>query len=65
SGLARSFFSIASILALSAGSRLVTVVILAYLLMQVGNPHTNHQTLSPVDFENHTGSINSRKEIAA
>ncbi|MGX9171105.1 hypothetical protein ACWWUV_14555, partial [Corynebacterium striatum] len=41
-----SFFSIASILALSAGSRRATVVILVRLLMQVGNPHTNHQTLS-------------------
>ncbi|CAB1026246.1 hypothetical protein FRC0534_02284 [Corynebacterium diphtheriae] len=46
SGLASSFFSIASILVLSAGSRRATLVILVHLLMQVGNPHTNHQTLS-------------------
>ncbi len=40
--------TIASILALSAGSRLATVVILVHLLMQVRYPHTNHQTLSGV-----------------
>ncbi|MDV2435589.1 integrase core domain-containing protein, partial [Corynebacterium tuberculostearicum] len=51
------FFSIASILALSAGSRLATVVILAYLLMRDRFPHTNHQTLSIVCAEETTGLI--------
>lgn len=46
SGLASNFSSIASILALSAEPRRAIVVILAYLLMRNGTPHTNHQTPS-------------------